>query len=79
MSDDDCTKIGEIEDEIYASVEVISPGEVSTFRTIGTIPLNEHPALYQDAVRGDKTLLILSERLRRVREFIDKQSPPEQP
>ncbi len=78
LSSDDCKKICEIEDEIYGSVEVISPGEVSTFRTLGTINPSKHPPKYQEALRGDRTLLILSERLRRVREFIDKHSPPEQ-
>ena len=77
LSVDECVKLRGFENSIYRNVEIISPGEVSTFRTIRTYDENDHPFQYRPASRGgDKTLIILSERLRRVQIFIGKHSPP---
>lgn len=78
LSDDDKLKLKEFESKIYKSVEAISPGEISRFRTLGSFDKRNHPAEYQaESRRGDNTFILFSERLLRVRAFIDKHSPPE--
>ena len=63
-----------IEAEILRLVGIISKPSLSKFRTMGTIDPADHPRGVHQYVRGDKTLLILSERLKRVADFIEKHS-----
>lgn len=63
-------QINQFEDEILGQVNVVSPAETSEFRVLGTYDWTKHPQTLWPAYRGnDDTLLIFSERLRRVKEF----------
>ena len=70
----DFEKIRDINAEILKHVGVVSKPSLSKFRKIGTFEIADHPREVQEDVRGDKTLLILSERLKRVFDFIEKHS-----
>jgi hypothetical protein len=70
-------KLTAFEQAIYDQVDVISPGETSMFRTIGSYNVKKHPAEYHPEFwSGDKRLVIFSERLLRVRRFLNKHTPP---
>lgn len=66
----DLEKIKAFEATIIENVEIISPGEVTNFRVIDTFDPTRHPA----HVQGKLELLLFSERLRRLGEFITAHS-----
>lgn len=71
---EDYEKISEIEAEILKHVAVVSKTSLSKFRKMGVYDASVHPPEVQECVLGDKVLLTLSERLRRVDEFIENHS-----
>jgi hypothetical protein len=72
LSADDLATIKRFEDKILNSVGAVSKPELSFFRKINTFNPGDHPPEVHPGVRGDKILVIFSERLRRVGEFIKK-------
>lgn len=66
----DLEKIKAFEAAIIEYVEIISPGEATNFRVIDTFEPARHPA----HVQGKQELLLFSERLRRLGEFITAHS-----
>ena len=72
LSADDLAAIERFEETILNSVRVISKPELSFFRKINTYDPSDHPPQVQTAIRGDKILIIFSERLLRVGKFIEK-------
>lgn len=77
ISGDDAIRLNDLESQIIDQIKIISPGEASMFKTLGSYNSKDHPEeYYPDKWGGDKRLLEFSERLLRVRRFIDKHSPP---
>ena len=75
LTQDDLDKILDFEVVILENVGIVSKVALSKFRKINTYWEGNHPRDVHPRYRGgDKKLIVFSERLRRVGEFIDKYS-----
>ncbi len=78
ISGEDSIIIKNFENSIFENVSVVSPPEESLFRQTSTVCKTDHSqTVWPEFCGGDDTLLIFSERLFRVGEFIKKHTTAE--
>ena len=71
LFDDDRHRLSEWNDKVIKEIEKISPAQAVVFGTLDSFSARDHPP----AAHSDKSLLIHSERVKRLKELIDRIDP----